>query len=172
MEANIGAAKTAAMVTPRGPAAVAVKRKWFVHKNACLPVREESTIFIPLVPQYKHLGGYLVANGDMVMEIRTRAAKAKSAFWRAAKAVLKNECFSRESRMHIFQATVMATFVWGAGAWPQLSCKGFGIFETRCWELYTHMMPKVVKKQTLHISHNDILASLAGTETPNPAPCG
>ena len=161
MEANIGVTKTAALVTPRGPQAVKCAQAAFCGQECCnsgAPGRRYC--LVPLVPSYKHLGGVLTAKGTMLAEIQARAARAKSAFWRAAKDVLRNERFSLESRMHIFQATVMSTFVWGAGAWPYLSCKEFAVFEARCWELYSHMLPKAFRKNNLHISHDDICGTL------------
>ena len=158
MQAHIGKAKTAAIATPRGAGAISIRRQLFKKKEANLPVvREEQTVQVPLVSCYKHLGGQLTAKGDLLTEIKARMSRARSSYWRAAKTVFRNERLTKEARCQLFQATVMASFLWGAGCWPSLNQQEEHRYQTYCWELYAFLLPKSFRANKPHLSHAEVL---------------
>ena len=143
MKVSIGETKTAAVVSPRGPGAVSIRRRLFAATNATFPVLlEDDCIKLPLVPKYRHLGGIIDANGSLLPEIRTRFSKARSAFWRAAKHVFRQRRVPLETRMVIFPSTVMSIMTWGSGAWTELNHREGQAWNTSLWNLYSLMMPR------------------------------
>ena len=122
MKLSLGPQKAAAVITPRGAKAVQMKRKLFAQKDATIPVLcDRAVLPIPLVSQYKHLGGIIAAGKGLLPELRQRAAKAWSAFQKASKSVFRNRTLDAKLRLRIFEATVMSIWHWGCGAWPTLS---------------------------------------------------
>lgn len=160
MQASLGDTKTAAIIQPRGKGAVAVRRRLFARNPATWPIMtEHEVVQLPLVSQYKHLGGLVTAAGTMTNEIRARVSKAKSSFWRIAHKVLRNEHFPLQTRAKIFQATVLSVLTWGSGAWPMLNVGEHKLWVTAYWELLRKIMPKKCR-QLLHLSHAQILSTL------------
>ena len=124
MEISVGEAKTAILVSPRGPKAVQFKREIFDTTKATCPVLlEDSVVRLPLVANYKHLGGIVDVGCSFLPEIRARFTKAKAAFWRAAKRVFRNRILTVEIRYRIFSSTVLSIMNWGIGTWTGLSLK-------------------------------------------------
>ena len=161
MKAHIGPGKTAAIIVPRGPGAVAVKRKLFARKESFFMVlRENETCSLPLIAQYRHLGGVIAAKGGMLPEIRARLSRARSAFWRGAKRFFRNERLPLDLRTQVFQATVMAALQWGVGTWPKLNIQEQKAFETACWEMYMQIVPKAIRKDSILLSHEELLLHL------------
>ena len=143
MKVSIGETKTAAVVSPRGPGAVSIRRRLFANTNATFPVLlEDGCVQLPLVPKYRHLGGLIDATGSLLPEIRTRFSKARSAFWRAAKHVFRQHKVPLETRMVIFRSTVMSIMTWGSGAWTELNHREGKTWNTSLWNLYALMMPR------------------------------
>ena len=149
MEAAIGRGKTAALVLPRGPGSVEIRRQLFAKVDATLPViMETETIQIPLVDHYRHLGGVIAARGGLLPELRTRAGCAKAAFWRLAK-VLRSQNLDLTKRVTLFQATVLSIWTWGAGAWAWMSQKEYDFYVATTWRLYALMAPPKWNKDTV-----------------------
>ena len=145
MKVSIGETKTAAVVSPRGPGAVRMRRRLFAETNATFPVLlDDAIVQLPLVPKYRHLGGIIDASGSLLPEIRTRFTKARSAFWRAAKQVFRQQRIPLETRMTIFRSTVLSIMTWGAGAWTQLNQREEKAWTTSLWNLYMMMLPRTM----------------------------
>lgn len=143
MKVSIGETKTAAVVSPRGPGAVSMRRRLFAVTNATFPILlEDTTVRLPLVPKYRHLGGIIDASGSLLPEIRTRFSKARSAFWRAAKHVFRQQSIPLATRMTIFRSTVMSIMTWGAGAWTELNQREGQAWTASLWNLYAMMLPR------------------------------
>ena len=141
MEATVGEGKTAALVLPRGPNAVKVRRLLFSSKQATLPIlMEHACVQLPLVSRYRHLGGVIAANGGLMPELKTRAARARAGFWKVA-SVLRAKNIELAKRVILFQSTVLSIWTWGMGSWAWLSKKEFGFFEKVTWQLYALMLP-------------------------------
>ena len=142
MKVTLGAGKTEALLLLRGKGALAERRKIFSRADPSLPVFDEDCVVnLPLTTTYRHLGGQITTACNMMAEIRQRISKARSAFWRIAKSVLRNQHLDLKHRLQIFRAAVLATLLWGAGAWPWLSKQEYQLFQVAVWELYRLMMP-------------------------------
>ena len=143
LQVSLGKHKTAALVLPRNKGAVHVKRHLFREEEATIPVLlEDDTVQLPLVPAYKHLSGWINAKVNISMEIKHRQGKAKAAYGRAAHRAFRNAQIPLGTRLQIFNATVMATFLWGAGASPPFSCKEKGQFDVALRGLYKLILPR------------------------------
>ena len=168
MQASMGESKTAAIIQPRGKGAIALRRKLFATQPATWPIMtEHAVVQLPLVSQYKHLGGQVTAAGTMTTEIRARVSKARSSFWRIAQKVLRNEHFPTPTRAKIFQATVLSVLNWGSGAWPMLGAGEYKLWSTGYWDLLRKLMPRK-DRQTLPLPHSYVIATL-GLEHPDDA---
>ena len=142
MDLTIGEGKTAIVMTPRGKAAVKIRRQFFDQPKAHLTILlETKSIAVPLVFEYRHLGGQVTATAGMMPELRSRATKAKSAFWRAAKAVFKSKYLDLPTRKRLFQACVMSIWYWGCGSWPELNQAEQKFFVTTTWQLWAFLLP-------------------------------
>ena len=142
MDIAVGEAKTAIVMTPRGPGAISIKRKFFGTPNAVLPILEEDQSFmIPLVPQYKHLGGQVNAKAGLLCELQHRAKRAKSMFWRAARTVFRSRHLPLQTRKRLFAACVMSTWFWGCGSWPMLNATETRFFISTTWQLWSLLLP-------------------------------
>ena len=145
MKVSIGETKTAAVVSPRGTGAVALRRRLFSSTKAVFPVLlDDELIQLPLVSKYRHLGGLVDASGSMLPEIRTRFSKARAAFWRAAKHVFRQRRVPLETRMMILKSTVLSIMTWGVGAWVELNQREHQAFTTSVWNLYVMMLPRSI----------------------------
>ena len=166
LKLSLGEHKTAALLLPRGPGSVSVRRRLFRGAKATLPILSEcQTTHLPLIATYRHLGGLVAAKEGMCPELRARAARANAAFWKAAKRLYKSPEFPLATRMELHRATVLSIWFWGAGAWPFLSHKEYTIFETATWRFYSRLLLRPRGKADEHISHDDIQLAL-GISTP------
>ena len=143
MDLTIGEGKTAIIMIPRGPAAVKVRRQFFGKPKAHLPViLENNMIRVPLVYEYRHLGGQITAASGLLPELKSRATKARSAFWRAARAVFKSKYLDLQTRKRLFQACVMSIWFWGCGSWPAMTQGESKFFVTTTWQLWSLLLPR------------------------------
>ena len=162
MRATIGEGKTEALVLLRGKGALQVRRKLFACRKPTIPVlTEDNIVQIPSTTAYKHLGGWITSASNMMAELRHRVTKAKAAYWRIAQSVLRNRKLDLVHRLQVFRATVMATLLWGAGAWPWLSQQEFRFFQVSVWDLYRLMMPsQFIDGMRVLPSHIEIMQTL------------
>ena len=167
MDATIGEGKTAALVLVRGSNSVAVRRRLFsVPEPHIMALQESDTpVKLPLVAQYKHLGGILDSQCNMLGELKARANKAKSAYWRIAKTIFRQKTLPLKTKCQIFRATVLAVMTWGSGSWPALSQKEADFFHKTIWELYRLLVPRHDQFGLKRYSHFDLLLIL---ELPHP----
>ena len=125
MEISVGEAKTAILVfakrTEGSP--VSSERSSILLRPHVPVLLEDSVVRLPLVANYKHLGGIVDVGCSFLPEIRARFTKAKAAFWRAAKRVFRNRILTVEIRYRIFSSTVLSIMNWGIGTWTGLSLK-------------------------------------------------
>ena len=162
LKASFGTSKTAALLFIRGKDAVAVRRKIFATKSPQIPViLEEETVLIPIVTQYKHLGGIVAAKANMRLEISARIGKANAAFVRISQKVLRSRHYPLNLRLQIFEATVMSIFQWGCGAWPILQEGEWKNWLTACYRMFRKLSPLSSDMQVRHVSNAEILVSLA-----------
>lgn len=161
MKASYGTAKTAVLLFIRGLNAVTVRRKVFSTKAPHIPVVLESeTVLLPIVTQYKHLGGLVSAKANMKLEIAARIGKANAAFARISRKVLKAKAYPLKLRLQVFEATVMSIFEWGAGAWPLLSAAEWKSWQTACFKLFRRISPLSEVMHQRHVSNAQIIVSL------------
>ena len=147
MEISCGPAKTAALVLLRGTGSVPVRRKIFCKPQAELPIlTDKQGLTLPLVPHYKHLGGILSFKGNLDQEIATRYAKARQAYWRAARTVFRPTYISLHIKTQLFKAIVMSVFSWGIGAWPALSIADNRKYTVSYWNLWRLCFKKQQKQ--------------------------
>ena len=157
MQLSLGPQKTAAVVTPRGPTATSMKRNLFGKEEASVPVvTEDETLVLPLVHQYRHLGGIVSSHAGLLPELRHRAGKAWGAFRKASKTVFRNRSIDLKVRFRIFQSTVLSIWFWGCGIWHSLNRSEEKYFVTMTWKFYKALWipPKHDPKAT--ISHLDL----------------
>ena len=161
MKAFFGTAKTAVLLFVRGPNAVTARRQIFAIKNPHIPVLlEAETVSLPIVTQYRPLGGIVSAKANMKLEISARIGKANAAFARIARKVLKAKTYPLKLRLQIFEATVMSIFTWGCGAWPLLQASEWRTWQNACHNLYRKISPLAVEMRFRHVSNAEILVSL------------
>ena len=161
MEISCGPTKTAALVLLRGAGSVSVRRKLFSQPQAELPVlTEKQGLQLPLVPHYKHLGGILSFKGNLTQEIATRYAKARQAYWRAARTVFRPTYISPAIKTQLFRAIVMSVFSWGIGAWPALSTADYRKYTVSYWNLWRLCL----KKHQKNTSKGDVCRQLSCSE--------
>lgn len=162
LKASFGTSKTVALLFIRGKDAVQVRRKVFSCKNPQIPViLEEETVMIPIVTQYKHLGGIVAAKANMRLEISARIGKANAAFARISKKVLRARHYPLKLRLQLFEATVMSIFTWGCGAWPSLQEAEWRTWRNACYKMFRRLSPLSNEMQVRHVSNAEILISLA-----------
>ena len=142
MDLTIGEGKTAIIMIFRGKDAVKVRRKFFSHTKANMQIILETRLIeVPLVFEYRHLGGQITAASGLMPELKSRATKARSAYWRAAKAVFKSKFLDLATRKKLFQACVMSIWFWGCGSWPELNRGEMRFFTTTTWQLWSILLP-------------------------------
>ena len=136
LRATIGAGKTEALVLVRGKGALQIRRQLFSCHKPTLPIFDEDEIVqLPITTRYKHLGGWVTSQCNLMSEIRHRLSKAKSAFWRISRDVLRNKRLDLTHRIQLFRAIVISTLCWGSGAWPYMTHQEYGLFASGVWEL-------------------------------------
>lgn len=108
----------------------------FKQPQAELPVlTDKRCLMLPLVHQYKHLGGILSHKGTLSTEIATRFAKARQSYWRAAKAIFRPRHVADKIKAQLFQALVLSVYTWGIGAGPALSKADAWQYQVSYWNL-------------------------------------
>ena len=141
MEASIGEGKTAALLLPRGKQAVKMRRQIFQQAKATIPIlMEHACVDIPLISQYRHLGGEITARGGYLPDMKSKLARAKSAFWRLSK-VFKSPLIKMGKKVILFQSTTLSIWTWGIGSWSWLSSKEYDFFVKATWGLYRLLLP-------------------------------
>ena len=166
MQLSYGKHKTAALVIPKGKGALHARRQLFSDPDAKLPVlTEEQTVGLPLISTYVHLGSTIAAKGGLLPELRARAAKAFSAFRRAAKQVYQAKTIPLDTRKTLFRSTVLAIWTWGAGAWPWLNQAEMRFFTNTTWKLYSLLICRPYPECKVPLSHDEIFV-IVGFPTP------
>lgn len=122
-------------------------------KTAAIIVpREEQTCQLAVTDQYRHLGGIVSARqGSQEHVLRTGEEHEISSETKGCRLIHER----------VFQATVVAALQWGAGTWPKLNLQETRAFETACWELYKNLLPCSLRRQSVVISHEEILLYLS-----------
>ena len=85
----MGVSKPAALIMPRGDGVHKARQDLYGVRKGMLPVLRETQggIQLPLVHQYKHLGGMLTHTGNLLGEIRHRLQMARATFKEAKRTV-------------------------------------------------------------------------------------
>ena len=143
MQATIGEGKTAALLAVRGSQAVHAKRRLFSSPKASIPViMETELVHLPLISQYRHLGGLVVVSGSLLPELHVRSGRARTSYWRLAKDVFRSRHLELKKKIAIFRSTVLALWTWGSGSWNWLTTKEYDYFQATTWQLYRLLCPK------------------------------
>ena len=133
LRANVGAKKTAALLSPVGPGARAAKRQLFSVDGGRLAVLRERGpgIWLTAVAHYRHLGSVLSFDGTLAADVRARLQSARGNFAEGKRDVFCSPRIDLERRVQLFRTHVLSALLAGSGAWPVLCKKGWSLLENR-----------------------------------------
>ncbi|CAE7830408.1 Pol [Symbiodinium sp. CCMP2592] len=132
---NMKVGKTSMILYMRGKDTVKVKQRLFADGKPVLKLPETGQT-VPLVPQYRHLGGFVDINNTMMVEARHRVAMAAQAYDKSAKLLLNRRDLSVEVRAGLFHINVTASF-FNVALWVP---KG------RAWSLMNNAYSRLVRR--------------------------
>ena len=151
LEVNLGHGKTEAVVHLRGPSSTRLRRQTFSQADPHIVYGEESAQGkLRVVIQYVHLGGLLHSKGKMGPELRRRVAIAKAAFATHRVNVYQNPHLARKYRVRVFEACVLSTAFYNAGAWTGIKEQEWRSFENAILGLYKRLLIKEFDHEALH----------------------
>ena len=137
LEPNLKPGKTSILLCLRGRGSRKTATEFFGDGGKSLVCTNAQGEFrIPVVPQYKHLGGVLDHGGDGIAEARRRAAVASAAFEAKAKQLFLNSHIDKETRYKLFPGTVVSTY-FNLGLWTP-----FG----KAWDILSKSFSKLARK--------------------------
>ncbi|CAE7680575.1 unnamed protein product, partial [Symbiodinium sp. CCMP2456] len=157
LRANLGPAKTAAVVAPVGAGSRQARHEMFVTLRGRAPVWPESkgVLWLDLVPRYRHLGSLVSYDGRMGPEVRHRLALAASSFREGRRKLFACQQIPIARRAALLRSHVLSVLLAGAGSWPILQKQDWSAFSggvlgmyrqllglraTGAWNLTTHQL--------------------------------
>ena len=129
MRPNLGRNKTALLYILRGKGSGRAGAEFFDHGKASLFLADVG-MHLPVVNQYKHLGGLLDSKSTMTAEARRRLSMATQAFDKGRQLVYLNPTIPLEVRASVLQTAVTSTYhnlgLWlpAGKSWAML-CSGY-----------------------------------------------
>ena len=157
---SFGPAKTAAIVSLRGPNSRRARRLLFHGKATVAVLQEEGgTASLPLVPDYRHLGVKVAAEGGIMCEIKHRAAQAWAAFRQGRTRVFRSKRIALAKRGALLSTHVMTKLLFAAGSWPPLSKGEHAVFSSAVLSLYRQTLV-IGPDGDQHLTHATVCALL------------
>ena len=167
---SFGPHKTAGLLTLRGPGSRNARRDVFGQQGlrGLIPILLEtgSSVTLPLVDSYKHLGCQQGPAGSLKSEIQYRVAQARATFSEGRRKVYKNPHISLKRKGFILGATVIPKLVYGSGAWGPLTAAEMRVFSGALWSFYRPLLGvKLWEDQRIEASTCFALLGLPGPST-------
>ena len=113
----------------------AAKTKVMVVASAEVPQISVAGEILEVVKSFTYLGSNISAEGDGSIEIRTRIAKARSAFDLLNRCVWRERRISLRTKERLYDACVRSVLLYGCETWPMKKedLKKLSAFEHNCW---------------------------------------
>ncbi|CAE7731174.1 unnamed protein product [Symbiodinium sp. CCMP2592] len=146
LEPNMKAGKTSLMIGLRGKGSTRAKRRYFAGGSPVLQI-EEIGAAVHVVPQYRHLGGYLDTRNLMMVEARHRIAMATQAYDASAKLLLNRRDLDMSVRAGILHSVVTASF-FNIALWVEKG-KAWAVLENAYSRLVRRLLCTVVRGERL-----------------------
>ena len=120
---NFKPGKSEVLLAIRGKGSTAVRRRTLLaHPPAILAVtRALGNINVRVVHMYKHLGGIVVASGNLVPEVSSRCKSAMAAFQPIVRKIFAAPWLPTEVRMSLASSLVTSRLTFNAATWSALS---------------------------------------------------
>ena len=140
---SCGPGKTAVMMHFHGRGATKARQHAEKTFARGLPVMSEhlGQVMIPLVSQYKHLGGFVVRNNSLLPEIRTRAAQAQARL-QPLRRTTKDPGIPLEHRRTIVKSMALSVVGLHSGAWMNLGHAEFSAWSGALFRIYSALQRK------------------------------
>ena len=119
VDVNFGQGKTEVLIAWRGQDAKNQRQFWCVEQNGVVEValRDKSSARLHLVDRYVHLGSLVRSDGNVVDDIRHRAALARPSFKAIRDRLLRNPCLTVVEKIRLIVQGPVSSFLHGAGTW-------------------------------------------------------
>ncbi|CAE7900019.1 unnamed protein product, partial [Symbiodinium necroappetens] len=142
LRANVGAKKTAALLSPVGPGAREARRQLFSVEGGKLAVLRARGpgVWLTAVAHYRHLGSVLSFDGSLAADVRVRLQSARGNFAEGKRDVFCSPRIDLSRRVQLFRTHVLSALLAGSGAWPMLCKKGWGLLETGLMRMLRQML--------------------------------
>ncbi|CAE6939333.1 Pol [Symbiodinium sp. CCMP2592] len=132
---NMKVGKTSLLMRLSGRGSVRARRQQFRDGASTLRIAALD-MTVPLVPQYRHLDGFLDVNNTMVVEARHRVALATQAFDDSSRLFLCRRDLSLETRAGVFN-TIVTTSLFNMGLW---------VPGGRAWKMLNNAYSRLVRR--------------------------
>ena len=161
LRANIGAKKTAALLSPVGPGSRAARRQLFSVDGGKLAVLRERGpgVWLTAVAHYRHLGSVLSFDGTLAADVRARLQSARGNFAEGKREVFCSPRIDLGRRVQLFRTHVLSALLAGSGAWPELCKKGWSLLETGLLRMLRQML-RIARHHEQNWSYRQILDSV------------
>ena len=119
---NFAPGKSEAMISFHGPGAQAARTDILLDRGAelaCSGVGGQ-VFRLRVVPRYKHLGGVISANGDLLADIGPKMAIVRQTARQLRKVFLRDPAIPLKQKGLVLQALVLSKGLHLGGCWPQL----------------------------------------------------
>ena len=117
---NLKPGKTSAVLSFRGKGAPDLRRKYLVEERQCELTIGNTTVGLPLLCQYTHLGVKTTAAAHLEHEVRQRIGQALSAFHPIRRSLIGNKNLSQTTRCRLVESLLLSKLFFGCGAWSSL----------------------------------------------------
>eukprot|EP00438_Fugacium_kawagutii_P008299 Skav206322 [mRNA] locus=scaffold1420:111633:116027:+ [translate_table: standard] len=146
MTLNFEPGKTSTVIQFRGKKAQHFRRQMEVHHPRGLPVLSDhqGSALLPVVPHYKHLGGFVTRQGHLLPEIRVRSAQTMANI-QPIKRLTQHPALALEKRRYLLKSMGMPILTLHCGAWHNMNQGEFEAWASGVHKLY----------QALHRFHAD-----------------
>ena len=119
---NFAPGKSEVVIAFAGPCAQRARNDIFSNRNGVLTCDcfDGRPFDLRVVPRYKHLGGYVVASGDLSQEIGPKMAIVRQTARKLRRPFLRDPVIAPRKKAQVLQSLVLSRGLHLAGCWPLL----------------------------------------------------
>ena len=165
LQLSFGPGKTAVLMEFRGKQAQRERQKVEHSLHGKLPIMTEYwgliEVPVPVVNHYKHLGGYIVRNGVISQEIRTRAAMTMQNL-KPLKRILSDKQIEENKRQYLLKSMGISVLTLHSGTWFDLTMSEFQTWQSAVFKTYQVLHSRDDQGHVKHLDHYQIACAAHG----------
>ena len=141
MRLSYGVGKTAVMVAFHGPKAVTARQEFEQKHPEHIPVMSDlqTTVQIPVINVYKHLGGQIARSGAILPELQTRNAIVQTRL-KPLRRILSHPGIDIRKRQQMLNSMIMSVATLHAGSWFNIGQGEYDTWQAMIGRIYQTLL--------------------------------